>query len=82
VDPEGNADAQILVQPFTGYVDFFPPFVKIFNGNRTFEFVVDKEEYAGKEFFFKIVLKEKGGRALGLSYYFQIFVAELPSGGG
>ena len=78
VDPDGNAEAQITVWPFTGFVDKFPPFISIFNGNRTFEFDVDKEEYAGKEFFFKIILKEKSGLAVGLPFYFTIFVEPLP----
>lgn len=70
VDPEGNAEAQIIIRPYTGYVDFFPPFLTVFNGNRTFEFNVNKEEYAGKEYFFKVVLKEAGGKAVGIPYYF------------
>ena len=78
VDPDGNAEAQITVRPFTGFVDKFPPFISIFNGNRTFEFDVDKEEYAGKEFFFKIILKEKSGLAVGLPFYFTIFVEPIP----
>ena len=61
-------------------MDKFPPFISIFNGNRTFEFDVDKEEYAGNEFFFKIILKEKSGLAVGLPFYFTIFVEPIPPG--
>ena len=83
MDPEGNAEAVIIVKPFTGFVSLFPPFVKIFNGNRTFEFDVDNEEYAGKNFFFKIILKEAGGHdTIGIPYYFKIFVANLHENSG
>ena len=44
--------------------------MNVFNGNRTFEFVVNKEEYAGKQFFFKVILKEVGVNAIGFPYYF------------
>ena len=47
IDPQGNAEAEILVEPFAGYEDFYPPFMNVFNANRTFEFVVDNETYAG-----------------------------------
>ena len=70
------------MRPYTGYVDFFPPFLTSYNGNRTFEFNVDKRTYAGNEYFFKIVLKEAGGRAMGIPYYFKIFIESLPEGEG
>ena len=54
--------------------------MNVFNGNRTFEFVVDKEEYAGKSFFYKVVLKEVGVNAIGFSYYCQVVIS--PIGGG
>jgi len=46
----------------------------VFNGNRTLEFIIDKEEYAGQQYFFKVVLKEVGVNAIGIPYYCQVFV--------
>jgi len=77
VDPEGNAAPQVVFEPFKGFEDLFPRFLTVFNNNRTLEFVVDKEEYAGQRYFFKVVLKEEGLNAIGFSYYFQIEVASL-----
>ena len=59
-----------MIEPFEGYAEYYPPFMNVFNGNRTFEFVVNKEEYAGKQFFFKVILKEVGVNAIGFPYYF------------
>ncbi len=76
-DPEGNADAQILIEPFQDYEDLYPPFINIYNGNRTFDFNVNKKKWAGGQYFFKVVLKEVGVNAIGFPYYFQVFVAPI-----
>ena len=82
IDPQGNANAEILVEPFDGYENLYPPFMTNFNGNRTFEFVVDKEEYAGKSYFYKVILKEVGVNAIGFSYYCQIIIDSIDGNGG
>ena len=74
IDPQGNAEAQILVEAFKGFEDLFPPFMNVFNGNRTFEFVVDSDEYAGKQYFYKVILKEEGVNAIGYPYYCQVII--------
>ena len=74
IDPQGNAKTQILVEPYTNYTDLFPPFLEHFNGNKTFEFIVDKDEYAGKSYFFKVILKEEGSNVIGNQFTFQVFV--------
>lgn len=61
--------------------------MNVFNANRTFEFVVDKETYAGMQYFYKIILKEAGVNAIGFPYYCQIIIdpiegAAVPDDGG
>ena len=53
--------------------------MEVFNGNRTFEFIPDSDEYAGKLYFFKIILKEEGSNALGNQFTFQVFIDSLES---
>jgi hypothetical protein len=43
--------------------------MNVFNGNRTFEFNVNNETFAGKQYFFKIILKEVGLNVTGVPYY-------------
>ena len=62
--------------------------MNVFNGNRTFEFVVpDKEEYADTQWFYKVILKEEGVNAIGYPYYCQVIIdpiggsSVIPDGG-
>ena len=72
VDPEGNAAAEILFEPLAGYEDLYPPFLTTYQGNRSFSFNVTDETYAGKQFFFKILLKEAGVDTIGYPYYYKV----------
>ena len=77
VDPEGNAAAEILFEPLVGYEDLYPPFMTTYQGNRSFSFNVTDEAYAGKQYFFKIILKEEGVNTIGYPYYYQVEVEPL-----
>ena len=79
IDPQGNAKAQILVEPYTNFTELFPVFMEVFNGNRTFEFLPDSDEYAGKSYFYKIILKEEGSSAIGNQFTFQVSIDEIIS---
>ena len=46
------------------------------NENRTIEFMADKDEYGGRQYFFQLVLKEEGEGAIGFPYYIKVFVEE------
>ena len=76
VDPQGNANPQILFEPLTGFERLYPPFLIRHNENRTIEFVADKDEYGGRQYFFQLVLKEEGEGAIGFPYYIKVFVEE------
>lgn len=52
------------------------------NENWTLKFNVNDDAYAGKQFFFKIILKEEGLDVLGNSYYCTILVDAIEGGGG
>ena len=56
----------------------YPPFLEIYNGNRTIGFNVTDESVAGKQFFFKILLKEVGANAIGYPYYCTVTIDPLP----
>ena len=43
--------------------------MNVFNGNKTLEFKVDNDTFAGKQYFFKIILKEVGLNVTGVPYY-------------
>ena len=77
IDPQGNAESEILYEKYTTATDLYPDFLNIFGGNRrTFELAPDKDEYAGKSYFFKVILREAGSNAMGNQYTFQVFVEE------
>ena len=80
-DPEGNAKSEILVQSYAGYEELFPPFLETSNENWTLNFNVDSDDYAGQEYFFKIILKEEGLDVLGNSYYCTILIDSIKAGG-
>lgn len=59
--------------------------MQVMNNNRTLFFNVNKTEYAGQQYFFKLILKEEGFNAIGFPYYFQVEVESLDAnntGGG
>lgn len=66
VDPQGNAEAEVLFLPFMDYAELYPPFMEVFSGNRSFELKPDSEEYAEKAaYFFRVILREQGSSYIG-----------------
>ena len=81
-DPEGNAKAEVLIESYVGYEDLFPPFLATSNSNWTLSFNVNNAEYAGKEYFFKIILKEEGLDVIGNPYYCSVLIDPIDSTDG
>ena len=90
-DLEDNAESELLIEPFTGYGEFYPEFMTPYFDNKRLVFRPDSNmTLANSTSFFKIILKEKGKGALSFSYYCTVYVecaeSECPSsstpGGG
>ena len=72
-----NAKSEIIFDSYTDFTDLYPEFITIFSGNRSFELSPDSDEYAGKSYFFKVILREEGSNAIGNQYTFQVTVDAL-----
>ena len=74
-DLENNAASEILIEPFTGYGDFYPEFMNTYFDNERLVFKPDgNTTLANTTSFFKVVLKEKGEGAISFSYYCTVYV--------
>ena len=71
-----NAKTEIIFDSYTNFTELYPEFITIFSGNRAFELSPDSDEYAGKSYFFKVILREEGSKAIGNQYTFQVSVEE------
>lgn len=69
-----NAKSEIIFDSYTDFDHLYPEFITIFSGNRAFELSPDSDEYAGKSYFFKVILREEGSKAIGNQYTFQVSV--------
>ena len=69
-----NAKSEIIFDSYTDFTHLYPEFITIFSGNRAFELSPDSDEYAGKSYFFKVILREEGSNAIGNQYTFQVSV--------
>ena len=72
-----NAKSEIIFDSYTDFTHLYPEFITIFSGNRAFELSPDSDEYAGKSYFFKVILREEGSNAIGNQYTFQVTVDAL-----
>lgn len=73
----GQAPPIILVEPFEGYEEYYPPFIVVFDTNDRIQFTPTSEDLYGKTFYFKFVVKAPGAQVgVGFSYYCSVQVAK------
>ena len=74
VDPEGNDEPEVYVGYMDQQEDKYPEFLYFTNSTNTIKFNPDSKKYAGKTFYFTIVVKEKNSDSVKYSFYATVRV--------
>jgi len=73
-DPEGNDEPEVYVGYMEQQEDKYPEFLYFTNSTNTIKFNPDSKKYAGRTYYFTIVVKEKHSDSVKYSFYATVRV--------
>ena len=74
VDPEGNDEPEVYVGILEQQEENYPPFLLFDSDTRTITLKPDSNNYAGRTYYFTIVVKEKNSDSVKYSFYATVRV--------
>ena len=77
MDPDGNDTPKVHLMQFEGQEDNYPDFIEFDNSTNVIEFK-PSQEHAGRDFYYKIIVKEQNSESVFYPYYCRITVTGEP----